>query len=68
MRKLTPEEKEALKEKLQKEGIEKEGSRPIHLTLTDDKKEELKKMIADAEREKLGRLENISPSRSSKKK
>jgi hypothetical protein len=68
MRKLTPEEKEALKQKLREEGLDEERSKPVNLTLSDDKKEEMKKMIAQAERERIGRLDKMLHSRDSKKK
>ena len=68
MRKLTPEEKQALKEKLREEGLDEERSRPVKLTLSDDKKEEMKKMIAQAERERIGRLDKMVHSRRSKEK
>jgi hypothetical protein len=68
MRKLTPEEKEALKQKLREEGIDEERSKPVKLTLSDDRKEEMKEAIARAERERIGRLDKMLHSRSSKKK
>ncbi len=68
MRKLTPEEKQALEEKLKEEGIEDERGKPAQLTLTDDKKEAMKKMIAQAEHERLGRLDRMLHSREKKKK
>ena len=68
MRKLTSEERQALKEKLREEGIEEERGKPTKLTLSDDKKEEMKKMIAQAERERIGRLDKMMHSRSAKKK
>ena len=67
MRKLTPEEKEALKQKLREEGLDEERSKPVKLTLSDDRKEEMKKMIAQAERERIGRLDRMLHSRKSKK-
>lgn len=68
MRKLTPEEKKALEEKLRKEGYEDERSKPIALTITDDEKEEMKKKLAQAEHEKLGRIDSMFHSRKAKKK
>jgi hypothetical protein len=68
MRKLSPEEKQALKEKLKEEGIDEERGKPVQLTLSDDKKEEMKEMIAQAERERIGRLDKRLHSRSQKKK
>lgn len=68
MKKLTPEEKQALEEKLREEGLDEERSRKVQLTLSDGKKEEMKKMIAQAERERIGRLDKRLHSRSSKKK
>ena len=67
MKKLTPEEKQALEEKIREAGLE-ERSKPTKLTLSDDKKEEMKKMIAQAERERLGRLDRSLHSREKKKK
>ena len=57
MRKLTEEEKQALKEKLKEEGLDEERSKPVQLTLSDDKKEEMKKVLAQAEHDKLEKLE-----------
>ncbi len=68
MRKLTLEEKQALEEKLKEEGIDEERGKPVKLTLTDDKKEAMKKMIAQAEQERLGRLDKMMHSREKKKK
>ena len=68
MKKLTPEEKQALEQKLREEGLDDEGSKPIKLTLSDDKKEEMKKLIAQAERDRIGRLDKRLHSRSAKKK
>ncbi len=68
MRKLTPEEKQVLGEKLREEGIDAERGRPIRLTLTDDKKEAMKKMIAQAGHERLVRLDKMLHSREKKKK
>jgi len=66
MRKLTPEEKKALKEKIKEAGLE-ERSKPNQITLSDDKKEEMKKLIAEAERERLERLDKSLHSRSKSK-
>ena len=66
MRKLTPEEKQALKEKIREAGLE-ERSKPNQITLSDDKKEEMKKLIAEAERERLERLDKSLHSRSKSK-
>jgi hypothetical protein len=68
MRKLTPEEKKTLKEKLREAGIDDERSRPAKLTLSDDNKEEMKKMLAQAEHERLGKLDKMLHSRKPKKK
>ena len=68
MRKLTPEEKQVLGAKLREEGIDEGRGRPITLTLTDDKKEAMKKMIAQAEHERLGRLDKMLHSREKKSK
>ena len=66
MRKLTPEEKQALQEKIREAGLE-ERSKPTKITLSDDKKEEMKKMIAQAEHERLERLDKGLHSREKKK-
>jgi hypothetical protein len=66
MRKLTPEEKKALKEKIKEAGLD-ERSKPNQITLSDDKKEEMKKLIAEAERERLERLDKSLHSRSKSK-
>jgi len=66
MRKLTPEEKQALQEKIREAGLE-ERSKPTQITLSDDKKEEMKKLIAEAERERLERLDKSLHSRSKNK-
>jgi|GEM_PF-3301951 len=68
MRKLTPEEKKALEEKLREEGLDEERRKPAEITLSDDKKEEMKKMIARAERERIGRLDKMVHSRRARKK
>jgi len=68
MKELTSEEKQALKEKLREAGLDEEGSKPVKLTLSDDKKEEMKKMIAHAEQERLGRLSKMIHTRKSRKK
>ena len=68
MRTLTPEEKQALREKLEEEGLGEERSRPAKLTLSDGKKEEMRKMIAQAGRERIGRLDKMVHSRRAKKK
>lgn len=67
MKQLTPEEKEALKEKIHEAGLDQRG-RTIKLTLSDDKKEEMKKMIARAEHDRLGQLDKQLHSRSKRKK
>ena len=67
MKKLTPEEKQALKEKIKEAGLDTEGRRPVKLTLSDDKKKEMKKMIAQAEHDRLGKLDKMLHSRKSKK-
>lgn len=68
MRKLTPEEKQALKEKLRESGFEEEKRKPVKPTLSDDEKEEMKRKIAQAEHERLGQLDKRLHSRESKKK
>lgn len=67
MRKLTLEEKQALKEKIKEAGMETEGRKPVKLTLSDDKKKEMEKMIAQAEHDRLGKLDKMLHSRKSKK-
>jgi len=67
VKELTSDERQALKEKLREEGIDDEGSKPVKLTLSDDKKEEMKEMIARAEHERLGRLDKMLHSRKRKK-
>jgi hypothetical protein len=67
MRKLTQEEKEALKKKLKEEGIDEEGGQTEKKQLTDEEKEKMKKMIAQAERDRLGKLDKMLHSRSKKK-
>ena len=67
MRKLTLEEKQALQEKIREAGLE-ERSKPNKITISDDKKEEMKKMIAQAEHERLERLDKGLHSREKKKK
>lgn len=67
-KKLTQEEKQALKEKLKEEGLGDERGKPIKLTLTDDNKEAMKKMIAQAGHERLGKLDKMLHSRKGKKK
>ena len=66
MRKLTPEEKAALREKLREEGLDEEGSEHIKITLSDDKKEKMKEMIAQAERERHERLDKRLHARNKK--
>jgi low affinity Fe/Cu permease len=66
MKKLTPEEKKALQEKIKEAGLD-ERSKPNQITLSDDKKEEMKKLIAEAERERLERLDKSLHSRSKSK-
>jgi hypothetical protein len=68
MQKLTQEEKQALKGKLKEEGLDDERGKPIKLTLTDDKKEAMKKMIAQAEHDRLGKLDKMLHSRKGRKK
>ena len=67
-KKLTQEEKQALRGKLKEEGLDDERGKPIELTLTDDKKEAMKKMIAQAEHDRLGKLDKMLHSRKGKKK
>lgn len=66
MRKLTSEEKRALQEKIREAGLE-ERSKPNQITLSDDKKEEMKKLIAEADRERLERLDKTLHSRNKSK-
>ena len=66
MRKLTSEEKRALQEKIREAGLE-ERSKLNQITLSDDKKEEMKKLIAEADRERLERLDKSLHSRSKSK-
>jgi hypothetical protein len=66
MRRLTSEEKRALKEKIKEAGLD-ERSKSNQITLSDDKKEEMKKLIAEAERERLERLDKSLHSRSKDK-
>ena len=68
MKKLTPEEKQALEEKLRGEGHNQERSKPIKLTISDDKREKLKEKIAQAEHERLELLDKRLHSRKAKKK
>lgn len=69
MRKLTPEEKQALEEKLKEEGLDEERGKQTKKTpLTDEEKEAMKKMIAQAEHERLGRLDKMMHSREKKRK
>ncbi len=65
-RKLTAEEKEFLGKRIHEAGID-ERDKPIGITLTDEKKEAMKKMIAQAEQEKLQRFDRVLHSRSKKK-
>ncbi len=66
--KLTPEEKQALKEKLKEEGLDDERGNHKELTLTDDKKEAMKKKIAQAGHDRLSKLDKMLHSRKGKKK
>ena len=68
MRKLTEEEKRILQEKIHEAGLDKKRRGTGKIELTDDNKEEMKKMIARAERERLGLLDKHVHSRSKKKK
>ena len=65
-RKLTPEEKQVLQEKIREAGLE-ERSKATKITLSDDKKEQMKKIIAQAEQERLERLDKTMHSREKKK-
>lgn len=67
MRELTPEEKQALEERIHEAGLD-ERRKVGKLTISDDKKEEMKKMIAQAERERLEQLDKRLHSRKGKKK
>ena len=67
MKKLTPEEKKALEEKLRESGFDEETNKPLKLMLSDDKKEEMKKMIAQAEHERIEQLDKALHSRKGKK-
>ena len=68
MKDLTTEQKKALKEKLRESGLDEEGRKPVKLTLSDDEKEEMKKKLAQAEHEKLEKLDKGLHSRESKEK
>ena len=67
MKKLTPEEKQAFKKKLQESGVDEERGKKLKLTLSDDKKKQMKEMLAQAEHERLGKLDRMLHSRKSKK-
>ena len=54
--KLTPEQKEALKAKLEEEGLD-ERRKPTKITLSDDKKKEMEKILERAKQEKLEKLD-----------
>jgi hypothetical protein len=62
VRELTPEEK------LRESGFEEGKRKRVRPTLSDDEKEEMKKMIAQAERERLEQLDKRLHSRKPKKK
>jgi len=68
MKELTPEEKEILKEKIHEAGLDKRRSGTGIIKLTDSNKEEMKKKIARAGRERLGLLDKQLHSRGKKKK
>ena len=55
------------KKKLQEAGLGEERGKPLKLTLSDDKKEQMKKMLAQAEHERLGKLDKMLHSRKPKK-
>lgn len=63
IRKLKPEEKKALERKLKESGVDLERGKPIKIELTDEKKEELKKLIAESEEERLKRIDKVLKSR-----
>ena len=65
---LTEEEKQVLKEKIHEAGLDKRRSGNSKIELTDSNKEEMKKMIARAEKERLGQLDKNLHSRGRKKK
>ncbi len=67
-KKLTPEEKKVLQEKIREAGLDEERGKPAEVNLSDDEKEKMKEMIARAEQERLGRLDRLLHSRSRKKK
>ncbi len=68
MKKLTPEKKRALDEKLRDEGHNQGGGKPIKLTISDDERKELKEKIAEAEHKRLELLDKRLHSRKAKKK
>ena len=68
MRELTQEEKQALKEKIHAAGLDKRRSGTGQIELTDSNKEEMKKMIARAEKQRLEQLDKRMHSRNKKEK
>jgi len=68
MRELTQEEKQVLKEKIHQAGLDKKRGGTGKIELTDSKKEEMKKMIARAEKQRLEQLDKRMHSRSKREK
>lgn len=66
MKKLTPEEKQALKEKIHEAGMDDAG-KPLNLTLSDDNKKKMKEMIDKAGHDRLSQLDKMLHSKKSKK-
>jgi len=66
MKKVSQREKEVIEEKLRKEGIEEK--KPVQVSISDDQKEQLKKMIAESEHHKFAVLDKDIRSRKGKKK
>jgi len=68
MKELTQEEKQVLKEKIHEAGLDKRRSGASKIELSDSNKEEMKKMIARAEKQRLEQLDKRMHSRSKKEK
>ncbi len=67
-KKLNEKEKEAIAEKLRKEGINLEEKKPIKISLTDEEKEKLKQKIAESQQHKYELLDKELKAREKKKK
>ncbi|MBD3184301.1 hypothetical protein GF312_18605 [Candidatus Poribacteria bacterium] len=67
MRKLTEKEKEALKAKIKEAGLD-ETSKIGKITISEEKKEEMKKLIAEEEHKRLEKLDKGLHAREKKKK